>query len=109
MIIEIETHHPILACDLMESSSLSAGQKKEIPGGAILTFEGTLERRAIDFPSIIELTILIGTGTSASIIGNWLYSKIKGKATKLRIDRMEVEIDEGKITRVIKEKIQIED
>jgi len=35
-----------------------------------------------------------------------LYDKIKGKASKLTIDRTEVHIDEGEIKKVITEKIE---
>ena len=111
MIFEIDTHDFFLARDLMETSSPSplVGQKRTLPGGATVTFEGIIERRALDFPSTIQLVVSFGKGVLAGVVASWLYNKIKGRASTLRIDRTEVEIEEGEIKRIIKEKIQIED
>ena len=107
--LEIDTHDRQLAYDLTETSSFSAGQQKSIPGGATVTFKGMSVRKAFDVPNTIEL--VISFGKSAIAVGlavKWLYDKIKGRATVIRIDRREIQIEEGKIKRIIEEKIQIQ-
>lgn len=104
--IEIETRDGELVSDLMETSSPLIGQQKSIPGGATVTFKGTLFRKALDLPLTIQLSIGLATAVTASLIANWLSRKIKGRATTLRIDRREVQIEEGEIKRVIEERIE---
>jgi hypothetical protein len=52
------------------------------------------------------LRILLSSSVGASLIATWLYSKLAEKPiAKLSIGRTEVEIDDVKIAKVIKEKI----
>jgi hypothetical protein len=46
-----------------------------------------------------------GINHAPGLLGNWLYEKINGRATKLFMDQTEVPIDETEIGRVISEKI----
>jgi predicted transcriptional regulator len=49
----------------------------------------------------------VGDEVGAGLIAAYLYDKLKkGRATKLRIDRTEVEIDKGEIARVLSEHIE---
>jgi hypothetical protein len=50
-----------------------------------------------------ELTWLL-TKVPPELLANWLYKKINGRATKLLIDRIEVQISKNEIERVISEK-----
>lgn len=104
--IEIETHDGELVSDLMETSSPLIGQQKSIPGGAVVTFKGKLTRKALNLPLTIELAIALTSAVISGSIANWLSRKIKGRATTLRIDRREVQIEEGEIKRVIEERIE---
>jgi len=106
MNIEIESGDPRLAWELMNSSSLEPGQKHIISKGAELTYQHIYQKRGLDFPAIISLTLDIGEGVAIGVIVAWLYDKIKGKASKLTIDRTEVHIDAGEIKKVITEKIE---
>ena len=64
-------------------------------------------RHAHFFPK--GLRILLSSSVGASLVATWLYSKLTEKPiAKLSIERTEVEIDDGKITKVIKEKIASE-
>lgn len=61
-------------------------------------------RHAHVFPK--WLRILLNSSRGASLVATWLYSKLTEKPiVKLSIGRTEVEIDDGKIAKVIKEKI----
>jgi len=64
-------------------------------------------RHAHFFPK--GLRILLSSSRGASLVATWLYSKLTEKPiAKLSIGRTEVEIDDGKITKVIKEEIASE-
>ena len=90
----------------MDGSSLAVGQERSIPGEGILSFEGEQIRKAFGLPQTVELAISFGVGVSSSMVANWLYAKLKGRASRLRIDRREIEIEEGVIKRIIDEHIE---
>lgn len=107
--IEIDTKERRLAFDLVNTpNSLKAGSTAELPGGAVLIFRGLEMQKALDFPETIELALSFGSGVASSLVASWLYDKIRGRASKLRIERTEVQIDEGEIKRIIMEKIEKE-
>jgi hypothetical protein len=49
-----------------------------------------------------------GDGISPARLANWLYKKIQGRATKLLLDRKEVEIDKTEIERIFSDKMKNE-
>jgi hypothetical protein len=107
MQLEIDTKDRKLGFDLVGTlNSLRPGTKVEIPGSAILTFDGLIGRKAFGFPITLEFIVSFTSAVSAGIVANWLYEKIKGRASTLRIDRTEVQINKGEIERVIIEKIE---
>lgn len=106
--VEIETHDGTLCFDLFETKRLSSSLEREIGGGASIRYEGTQVRLAAALPEIIRITLIFGSGVAASYLANWLYAKLSGKATKIRINRLEIEIDKGKIEKVLREKVEIE-
>ena len=106
--IEIKTFDGTLCSDLFETRSLSRGLEKEIADGATIRFESARIKEATGFPDTIQITLSFVSGFAASYLANWLYAKLNGRATKIRIDRQEIEIDRGKIKKVLREKIEIE-
>ncbi len=110
MKIEIATQDRQLGFDLMGTPDfLGSGTKVEIPGKAILTFDGLSGKKSFGFPQTLEFLLTFTTGVSTGIVANWLYDKIKDRASKIRIDRTEVEISKGEIERIIFEKIERSD
>ncbi len=107
MKIEIDTLDRGLGFDLMESTSLQAGISTDIPGGARLTFETTHIRKAFGIPETLQLALTFGTGVASGMVANWLFQKLNRRATKLRIDRTEIEIEEGAIRRVIETRVEM--
>lgn len=107
LVIEIETHDRALDWALMGNpSSLSVGDQVAVPGGGALVWQGGMIRKAVGIPQVFEFLLTFGAGVSSSMIGTYLYERLKGRATTLRIDRREVMIEEGEITRVIEEHIE---
>jgi hypothetical protein len=105
--VEIETHDRQLDFDLFQTKKLSRGMEITIEKDASIRYRGTIEQLAVDFPSIIEITIItFATQVAAQVVASWLYDKIKGRAVKLRIERTEVGIDKGQIERILTEKME---
>lgn len=90
----------------METHSLRVGQQKDLPGGAVVTWKGQIERKAIGSPTTITLLLSFGTGVASGLVASWLYDKLKGRASTLRIERTVIQINEGEITRIITERIE---
>lgn len=112
--IEIDTHDENLENDLMETLSPSIDQQKEMPGGALINYKGRLTElkesiSAKNVLHVITLLLTFGGNVASGLIANWLYEKIKGKATKIRIQRKEIQIDEGEIKKIIDEIIEAEE
>lgn len=106
--IEIETLDRQLAFDLM-GAPLRVGDVKDIPGGATLTCGISLSRKTVDLPEIEHLVLTLGAEVAVALVAHWLYDKLRGRATKLRIDQREVEIEAGAIKRIIETTIQVDE
>lgn len=109
--IEIETDNRMLGFDLFESKEIRAGQtQKAIGEGISIRYEGGLIRRAVDFPEIVRIALVIAEKyvlpVAATLTATWLYDKLKGRANNVIIEHTVVEIDEGEIKKVIIEKLR---
>jgi len=109
--IEIHTTDRALVFDLLDkSSSLSIGDKFEIPeGNAVLTYKESYIRKGLGIPEIAKFSIEFGSGIAIGIISNWLYNKLKGKDIKrLIIEKREITVEKNEIRKILEEKIEIE-
>lgn len=106
--IEVEADGPVVEFELMgRPKSLSEGDSCELPGGGTLYRRGNEGRRAVGFRTICHFVLHLGDGVGTGIIAEYLYDKLKkGRATRLRIDRTEIQIEKGEITRVLEEHIE---
>ena len=58
----------------------------------------------------VTVVISLATGIPASLIAAWLYDKLKNhRSSQIRINRTEIYMSEGKITKIIEETIKIKD
>ena len=80
------------------------GRKVELPATAI--FMPVQRSEGKEGGYIFQLSF--GINLAPGLLADWLYEKIKGRATKLLIDRTEVPIDKSEIERVITERIEKE-
>ena len=113
MKIEIHTYDRRLAFDLFETSSTNEHTEIQISSEAKLKYDGLYIRKAVGFPeilySILEFSSGATMGVAAGVVANWLYNKLRGKKIgRIIIERTEIEMDEGEIKRIIKEKLKIE-
>lgn len=109
MQLEIDIRDIRVAFDILGTPGrLTPGSQVNAPGGATLTFEGLVERRALDIPSVLQFVVDCSVNVELGLLAAWLYDKVKGRASRVRINRVEVEIDEGEIKRVLLEQIDRE-
>jgi len=61
-----------------------------------------------DGRSATGLTFLLhlGKDVAVGVVSAYLYDKLKGRATKLRVDREEIQIEKNEITRIFTEHIE---
>jgi hypothetical protein len=109
--LEIETYDNLLSYDLLETPSPSPNYQLTLPGGAALSLLDLQIRKGADFPEIIKMVISFAANAAdeiaVSLVASWLYDKLRGgKAKTLRINRREVHIEKGQITKIIVEEIQ---
>jgi hypothetical protein len=112
MLIEIDTHDRQMVGDLMETANeglLEVGYQRSVPGGGVITYQGTVVRKSFGVPETISLLLTVGGSVTINLISSWLYDKLKGRTTTLRIDRKEINLEKGEITRIIEEKMEKRD
>jgi hypothetical protein len=98
IIIEIQSQQEGLPSEIMEGPK-KLDIKADLPGHAVIM----KVHSSIDAKKMFLLSF--GTNIAPGLIANWLYEKINGRATELRIDRIDVQINKGEIERIITEKI----
>ena len=105
----IDTEDRGLAHHLLGSSVAQIGDEIHVSDDITVTYQGTIERKALGFPETIELVIYIASTVAVGVAANWIYDKLKGKnITRLQIKNKVVEFDEGEIKRIIEETIEID-
>jgi len=58
----------------------------------------------------VSLVIGLATGIPASLVASWLYDKLKNhRSSQISINRREIHISEGEITKIIEETIKIKE
>ena len=96
--IEIQSKDEGLVPEIMEAPK-KMDVKADLPGNAvIMKVHPSIEGKKM-------FVLSFGAKVHPEVLANWLYKKINGRATKLLIDRIEVQINKIEIERVISEKI----
>jgi hypothetical protein len=104
---EIQTSGPLLAFELLgRPKSIEIGKPVPVPGLGTLCLEEMREQRSVDLPTVLKFGITFATGAVSSLAANWLYEKLKGRARSLRIDRVEIQIDEGEIKKILATRLE---
>ena len=65
------------------------------------------KRGAFGAESFIILAISFPLGVAASLLASWIYRKLNGKTSSLRIHQIQVEFEEGEIRKVVSEYIEL--
>lgn len=83
---------------------------KDIPEGVSVSHPAVIITRGFGVePTPINIAIAFGLATSSKIVASWIYDKIcKCKSNKKTINRREIHLDKGLITKIIEESINEE-
>jgi hypothetical protein len=66
--------------------------------------------KGLGFTEPVDITITVASSVSIGLLTNWLYDKFKNsRSRKISINRKEIHIDKGEITKTIKESIKIKE
>jgi hypothetical protein len=106
--LQIETHDRRLAFDIAGiGNRLTSGTVVDVPGGAKLQYEGSLVRKSLGIPEVLEFILDTSINVDLGLLGAWLYDKVKGKdVDNIIINRRVItEISEQGIRQVIEEEI----
>lgn len=109
--IEIESYDNMLEYAMLDVSQIQVPMEKEFGPNLIIRHNGRFVRKGLGLPDILRYIATIRdvtTGmTSVLVLTDWLYKKLKGKASKLTIDGIDVRMEEGEIKRVLIDKIEM--
>ena len=75
------------------------------PAGVFVRTTPTMMQRSIGSDELAVAIISVAATVPLGLLVNWLYDNIKDKPAKLTINRTQVDIEHGEITRVIHEEI----
>ena len=105
--LHIETHDRHLGFEIAESSSLKLGLTIQAPGGVTLRYEGSLVRKAVGIPEVLQFIVDASVSIDLGLFGAWLYDKVKDKDVERVIinRRVVTEITAEGIRQVLEEEI----
>jgi len=107
MLIELETDDGHLPFDLLGwPESAADGTTAQVEKIGTLRLDYWPVRKSLG-PQIVSFSFEFVSGVAAGVVANWLYNKFSGRVSKLRIDRIDVLVEEGEIRRVISERIEV--
>ena len=109
--IEIETPDIRLGFDIAgKDGSLKTGAYVDAPGGVRITYQGAIERRAIDIPALLQFIVDASVTLELSLFAAWLYDKVKDRSvTRMKIGRKVItEITPESIKQTLEEEIEID-
>lgn len=96
---------------LFEADRLGAGTQKVVPGGAVLTMQPMIVRKAHGIPQVITIVLSVGGSIAINMVSNYIYDKLKkhrGENLEMTVNRREVKFNnKGEIAKVIEEELTI--
>ena len=99
--IEIETREDRLAFELFDATTLAVGISLGLPGNAVLTFRGLGRRKDPKDPYTVRLELGLGNNASVAEAARWLCSRVKGRASAMRVRGASVEVDPAKVEQAL--------
>jgi hypothetical protein len=106
VLIEIETEDRKLGTHIFgNSKSLEPECRIDIPGNATIIPKGSAQGKGSDPSQRIVFVLAFRSGVSSGPVANWLYQKIAGRVTKIRIDQTEIGLSKEQIATTIRDKV----
>jgi hypothetical protein len=107
VLVEIETRDRQLVAYLIDRSKGLEGSKGiDIPGNATITPKEARETKPSGSPARLVFVLAFGSGAASGLISRWLYEKIGRRASRIRIDRIEVSPSKEGIEKTIRDKVR---
>lgn len=80
----------------------------QAPGGISLQYEGSLVRKSVGIPEVLQFIVDASISTDLGLFGAWLYDKVKGKEVERIIinRRVVTEITAEGIRQVLEEEVR---
>ncbi|MES9027031.1 hypothetical protein AAHH21_13065 [Stenotrophomonas sp. BSUC-16] len=106
---EIETHDRRLAFAMVGSGdTLRTGAVADLPGGATLEYQGSMVRRSVGIPDVLQFILNVSVDLEVGLLGAWLYDKVKGRSVEAIVinRRVVTEITEQGIRQILEEEIR---
>jgi len=107
--LEIETHDRRLGFDIAAvGSTLRAGTVVDVPGGARLLYQGTLARKALGIPEVLQFIVDASINVDLALLATWLYDRLKHKRVeRITVNRRVItEVTEDSIRQVLIEEFR---
>jgi hypothetical protein len=97
--VELTTSDKKVTWDLMEpeDNSMATGDTNEISEGAELTYNGTKIQKGLDIPSVVQMTLDVGSNVATGVVAAWLYDKLKDRDVNLTLGGEKVEVQKERI------------
>lgn len=84
--------------------------KNDVPSGISLIMPDIVITKGLGSETAVSIIISVATGIPTSLVAAWLYDKLKHhRSSKICINRKEIHVSEGEITKVIEETVKIEE
>ena len=110
--VTIYTLNHQLIYDLLGESRGSLGTRKQLTSDLAVRYDGAKIRTAFGLAEMVQITLILADDVTervgVSLIVDWLLEKLNTKeaqVTKLEIDKVAVELDEGEIKKAVLERI----
>lgn len=110
--LHIETYDRSLGFDIAAvGNTLRSGTVVDVPGGAKLLYQGTLVRKAVGIPEVLQFIVDASIYVDLALLATWLYDKIRSKPVeRIVINRTVItEISEDRIRQVLIEEVRSRD
>ncbi len=103
--IEVDTFDKQLNTKLFSKRSVASGDKIDVFRNTNLYYQLTLKKFSIDEPDTVVFMLDINGNlvTNASIFATWLYDNLKNRALRLKINQIDVAINEKEIKKIMLE------
>jgi hypothetical protein len=107
MVIEIEIEDRRLAFEIMDTPEpFRLGRRIDVPGNATLIPKSVHPVKTSEFPATVTFVLAFGSGAASHRVANWLYENIASRATRVEIDRSEIEGSPQNLEKIIQERVR---
>ncbi len=107
--LQVDTSDKTVASDLFSpAKTIGPGTRTHAPGSAALELREWYFRKGVGFHDTLTIILNATKDLGVALFASWLYDRLKGRAKALRINRTEVQIEEGAIRKVITEQLEHE-